>query len=61
MSEKEIYAVVSFLVSADSWQQEKGITGYAAAELYAANQFRRYNVYKVKIYDSQGSLVKELV
>ena len=61
ISENEIYAVVSFLVSADAWQQQRDIKGYEAAETYARKEYCRFNVYKVKIYDSYGSLVKELI
>lgn len=61
ISENENYTVVSFLVSKESWQQQRDITGYSDAEKFAANEYRRYNVYKVKIYDSRGTLAKELV
>jgi len=60
-TESEIYTVVSFLVSAASWQQQRDLIGITAAEKFAKNEYRRYNVYKVKIYDSEGSLVKEII
>lgn len=59
-NESEVYTIVSFMVS-DGWQSERTKTGITAAEKFAADEYRRFNVYKVKIYDSAGSLVKELV
>jgi len=55
------YTVVSFLVSKAAWQQQRDIVGLPAAEIFAANEHRRFNVYKVKIYNSVGDLVKELI
>ena len=58
---EETFTVVSFLVSADAWQQSKEISGKEAAEKYARKEARRYNVYKVKMYNSAGAVVLELL